>query len=329
MRIGLYQATQWREGADLGRETANLVEQVRAIRANGFGSIMVGQHFVSRPLQMFQAIPLLARLTAEAEGMLIGPGLVLLPLFNPVVVAEEAATIDWLSGGNYVLAVGLGYRQEEFDSLGVEFKERVPRFVEAIEVIRKLWREDEVRHAGRFFPLKGVRASVRPKQAGGPPIWIGGDVEAAARRAARIGDAWLLSPMVPLAEAKRLVGVFNETRRAEGQPAARCPVIRECHVGPLDEVRAQLLFKYQAYASWGQDGTGSVPADRLARDFERFAAERFVIGDEAQVLDTLERYRAETGTDHIMLRVQWPGVEQKTALRSIERLGRVIARLKR
>jgi alkanesulfonate monooxygenase SsuD/methylene tetrahydromethanopterin reductase-like flavin-dependent oxidoreductase (luciferase family) len=329
MRIGLYQATQWREGADLKRETANLVEQVRVARANGFGSVMVGQHFVSRPLQMFQAIPLLARLTAEADGMLIGPALVLLPLFNPVVVAEEAATVDWLSGGNYVLAVGLGYRQEEFASLGVPFAERVPRFVEGIEVIRKLWRQDEVSHDGRFFPLRGVRASLKPQRPGGPPIWIGGDVEAAAKRAARIGDAWLLSPMVPLAEAKRLVGVFNDTRRTAGRTAAACPIIRECHVGPLAEVRAALLFKYQAYASWGQDGTGSVPSDRLAQDFDRFAAERFVIGDEAEVLDSLERYRAETGTDHILLRVQWPGVDQATALRSIERLGRVIGRLKR
>jgi len=330
MKIGLYMATQWREGADLGAETANLVEQTRAAKANGLASVMVGQHLVSRPLQMFQAIPLLARLSAEAEGMLIGPALVLLPLFNPVVVAEESATIDWLSNGNYVLAVGLGYRQEEFDSLGIPFAERVPRFVEGIEVIRKLWTQDEVRHEGRFFRLPGVRASVRPKRPGGPPIWIGGDVEGAARRAARLGDAWVISPMLGFDEAKRLLGVFRDTRRAAGLPPAESnPIIRECHLGPLSEVREPLLFKYQAYASWRQNGTGSVPNERLANDFDRFAAERFVIGDESQVVDTIERYRESMGVDHMLLRVQWPGLDQKTALRTLDRLGKVIARLRR
>src|SRR5258706_2477594 len=138
MKIGLYMATQWREGADLGRETANLVEQTRVAKANGFASVMVGQHLVSRPLQMFQAIPLLARLAAESGDMMIGPALVLLPLFNPVVVAEESATIDWFCGGNYVLAVRLRYCQEGFPSNGEAFHEPVAPLVEGIGGVLQL-----------------------------------------------------------------------------------------------------------------------------------------------------------------------------------------------
>ena len=74
---------------------------------------MVGQHFVSKPPQIPQAMPLLSRLAADAEGMEIGPGLLLLPLLNPVVVAEETATLDWLTGGKAIIGLGLGYRQEE------------------------------------------------------------------------------------------------------------------------------------------------------------------------------------------------------------------------
>ena len=122
MKLGLYMATQWRQGADLGPELANLIEQVRFAKASGLTSLMVGQHFVSSPLQMFQAMPLLARLAAEAEGMQVGPGLLLLPLLNPVIVAEETATLDWLCDGNAIIGLGLGYRQEEFDSIGVPFK---------------------------------------------------------------------------------------------------------------------------------------------------------------------------------------------------------------
>jgi alkanesulfonate monooxygenase SsuD/methylene tetrahydromethanopterin reductase-like flavin-dependent oxidoreductase (luciferase family) len=189
MKLGLYMATQWREGADLGPELANLIEQVKTARASGLKSLMVGQHFVSKPLQMFQAMPLLSRLAADAEGMEVGPGLLLLPLLNPVVVAEETATLDWLTGGKAIIGLGLGYRQEEFDSIGVPFKERVPRFVEGVEVIRKMWRDPVVEHKGRFHKLSGVQSSVRPKRPGGPPIWMAGDVEVPVKRAAKLADA--------------------------------------------------------------------------------------------------------------------------------------------
>jgi len=332
MKLGLYMATQWRQGADLGPELANLIEQTRVARASGLVSIMVGQHFLSSPLQMFQAMPLLARLAAEAEGMRLGPGLLLLPLLNPVIVAEETATLDWLTGGNAIIGLGLGYRREEFDSIGVPFKERVPRFVEGVELIRKLWRGDTVEHRGRFHTVSGVQASLKPRRPGGPPIWMAGDVEAAVRRAAKLADAWMPSPMVTEDEVGRLGRLFRDTRAAAGLPAAmEFPIIRECHVGggagnALDEVREPLSFKYEAYASWGGD-SGFVPADGIRADFDKFAASRFIIGSESQVVDRIGRYGERTGADHLLLRVQWPGLGQKTALRTLERLGRVVEKL--
>src|SRR4029450_226496 len=93
MKLGFYMATQWRQGADLGPELDNLIEQVRVARASGLVSLMVGQHFVSSPLQMFQAMPLLARLAAEAKGMRLGPGLLLPPLFHPRIGWGGAGTL--------------------------------------------------------------------------------------------------------------------------------------------------------------------------------------------------------------------------------------------
>ena len=333
MKLGLYMATQWRQGADLGPELANLIEQVRVSKASGLASLMVGQHFVSSPLQMFQAMPLLARLAAEADGMMLGPGLLLLPLLNPVVVAEETATLDWLTGGNAIIGLGLGYRQEEFDSIGVPFKERVPRFIEGVEIIRKMWRDDAVEHRGRFHTLSGVQASLKPKRPGGPPIWMAGDIEAAVKRAAKLADAWMPSPMVTQNAVGRLGTLFRETRAAAGlPPASEFPIIRECHVGSgsgnaLDEVREPLAFKYEAYANWS-GASGFVPADRIRANFDEFAASRFIIGSENEVADQIGRYGELTGTDHILLRVQWPGLGQKTVVRTLERLGRVVEKLK-
>ena len=332
MKLGLYMATQWRQGADLGPELDNLIEQVRVARASGLTSLMVGQHFVSSPLQMFQAMPLLARLAAEAKGMRLGPGLLLLPLLNPVIVAEETATLDWLTGGKAIIGLGLGYRQEEFDSIGVPIKERVPRFVEAVEVIRKLWRDDVVEHKGRYHTLSKVQSSIKPKQAGGPPIWLAGDSKIPVKRAAKLADAWMPSPMVSEEGVKKLGALFRETRAAAGLPAAtEFPIIRECHVGSgtgkaLDEVREPLSFKYEAYASWG-GASGFVPADRIRADFDKFAANRFIIGSANEVVEQIGRYGEHTGTDHILLRVQWPGLDQKTVVRTLERLGRVVEQL--
>lgn len=331
MKLGLYMATQWREGAELGPELANLIEQTRAAKASGLVSLMVGQHFLSSPLQMFQAMPLLARLAAEARGMRLGPGLLLLPLLNPVVVAEETATLDWLTGGNAIVGLGLGYRKEEFDSIGVPYKERVLRFVEGVEVIRKLWRDDVVEHRGRFHTLSGVRASLKPEQPGGPPIWMAGDVEVAVKRAAKLADAWMPSPMVTEEGVGKLGALFRETRAAAGlPPAVEFPVIRECHVGSgtgkaLDEVREPLSFKYEAYAGWG--GDSFVPAGSIRSDFDAFAEVRFIIGSENEVVERIARYGERTGTDHMLLRVQWPGLGQKTVLRTLERLARVVEKL--
>ena len=167
MQLGLFMATQWPANAKLTMEMSNLCEQTRFAKSNGFSSVMVGQHFLSEPLQMIQAEPLIARLAAEGEGMAFGITVLLLAMQNPVMVAESAASLDWITDGNYVLGVGLGYRREEFEALGVEFDQRVSRFEEAIPLIRRLWTEDSVTHHGKHFTVNGLGASIKPKRGGG------------------------------------------------------------------------------------------------------------------------------------------------------------------
>jgi alkanesulfonate monooxygenase SsuD/methylene tetrahydromethanopterin reductase-like flavin-dependent oxidoreductase (luciferase family) len=189
-----------------------------------------------------------------------------------------------------------------------------------------------VEHKGRYHKLSKVQASIKPRQKGGPPIWMAGDVEAAVKRAAKLADAWMPSPMVTEDNVGKFGAMFREHRKVAGLPAAKeFPIIRECHVGSgagkaLDEVREPLFFKYEAYASWGS-GVSFIPADRIRADFDKFAASRFIIGSENEVVDQIGRYGERTGTDHILLRVQWPGLSQKTVLQTLERLGRVVQKL--
>ena len=110
-----------------------------------------------------------------------------------VELAEEMATLDWLTDGRMMLGVGLGYIDREYDSMQAPKSVRVGRFTEAIAVMRKLWTGERVSHDGRHFPLDDVQVGITPKQPGGPPILIGAGVDAAVRRAARIGDGWLIT----------------------------------------------------------------------------------------------------------------------------------------
>jgi alkanesulfonate monooxygenase SsuD/methylene tetrahydromethanopterin reductase-like flavin-dependent oxidoreductase (luciferase family) len=124
---------------------------------------------------------------------------------------------------------------------------------------------------------------------------------------------------------------FRDERRKTGQPEdVCCPVIRECFVGrdaahAAAASRGPLLYKYRAYASWGQGETAASDFDAA---FDDFARGRFLIGEAGQVKDAILHYAEIAGIDHILLRVQWPGLDQKTTLRTLERLGRVVEKLK-
>ena len=331
MKIGFFLASQFPEGAALDSAIDDLAAQVRACRDNGFHSVWIGQHFLTAPLQMVQTGPLLARLAVDGEGMTFGPSVVLLPMLNPVVVAEEAASLDWITGGNSILGVGIGYRREEFEALGVPFAERAARMEEAIPLIRRLWTEDVVDHHGAHFTVGGLGASIRPKRPGGPPIWVGGKAPAAVRRAARLGDAWMAAPMETYSEIAGCRAIYDAARAEAGlPPPADMPVIRECCIGATREAAlavsgGPLLAKYQSYAGWGVDGAGD--GGDLAATFDDFMADRFLVGDEAEVADEMARYRDGFGVNHVIVRLQWPGLSQAAVLEAIERVGRAAVRL--
>jgi alkanesulfonate monooxygenase SsuD/methylene tetrahydromethanopterin reductase-like flavin-dependent oxidoreductase (luciferase family) len=162
MKVGLFVNTQFPEGFNLKERVPEMVMQVRAARDAGFASLWFPHHWLTHPMQMLQITPVMAYVAAHAQGMTIGPNILILPPLNPVHVAEEAATLDVLTGGNYILGVGLGYRQPEFDAFGISLSERAPRFSESIALMRRLWSEERVSHKGRGRHPAPPRTSVVP-----------------------------------------------------------------------------------------------------------------------------------------------------------------------
>jgi len=330
LKLGVYLNSQHPAGDDPGRRFAEMVEQVRLIRSLRFDSIWAGEHHITPGFHFFPQLPLLHRLAAEAEGLWIGTNVTLLPLHNPVELAEDGAFLDVITGGKFLLGVGLGYRPEEFQIFGVPLAERVSRFTEAVEIIRRLWSEDRVTHSGRHWQFSDATIAPRPLQTPRPPpIIIGAQVPAALARAAKIGDGLLVVPLPTLDQLDSQLSAFKSARSATKQPPAEhfCRLL-EVGCAADDETAMRrtapfLLEKYRSYASWGLEGLTLDPNAAPDQQFRALASKRFAVGAPATVIEMLVAQH-RCGINHLSMRVSWPGMGQDEILASIELIGRKV-----
>jgi alkanesulfonate monooxygenase SsuD/methylene tetrahydromethanopterin reductase-like flavin-dependent oxidoreductase (luciferase family) len=319
VRFSLFVAAQHPPGDDPAARLWEHIEQVRFVRDAGFHSIFAGQHFLPAPYQMLQPVPLLARLAAEAGDLRVGAGILLLPLLNPVEVAEQAATLDVLTGGRFVLGVGLGYRDEENAAFGLP-ADRVRVYREKLDVVTRLLEGEEVTASGHGYQLEGARLAPRPLQRPRPPIWMAANSDAAVRRAAQLADTWYVNPHTTVVEVERQLALFRAER---GSEPTELPLMREACVAPTDDealalAARYLVPKYAAYVEWGQSDV--LPrSDTLRREWDDLRAGRFIVGGPETAVEQI-RALAGLGVTELVLRVQWPGLPQRDALRTLELL---------
>ena len=332
LKIGIYLNSQYPEGEDAGAALRLLVEQTRTAELLGFDSIWAGEHHLTPGFHFFPQLTLLSHLAAHSGDMALGTNLVLLPLHRPVDIAEQVALIDLACGGRFIFTVGQGYRPEEFAAFGVPFEERLPRMVEGIEIIRRLWSEREVTHDAGWYSLENATVLPGPARPGGPPIWIGATSDRAIKRGGRIGDAFMATPNADNDEIRRQVALFDGARAEAGLPPA--PEVGRmlevhCHRDGEEARRRagpHLLTKYAAYASWGLTGSAG-DAARSAGDvtgddaFGALAHNRFVIGDPDEVVAGLVEQHREVGMTHLAMRIAWPGSDPSHAMECLELLG--------
>lgn len=327
MDVGVFFGSQFDQSEDIYQAFLGLVEQTRLVRDNGYHAIWLGQHYLSAPDQYLQTTPLLARLAAEAGDMRIGTNLLLMPLMNPVDIAEQYATLDVISGGRLVLGVGLGYRDEEFNAFQLRKKDRVKRLVEGVEIVRRLWTENHVSFEGQHFTLSDVTISPKPVQRPRPPVWFGATADPAIRRAAVQGDAWIATSMTRWDEMKRQVDLYHEVRAEAGLPrAAEFAKCVEVYVGEdkasaLVEAEKYIGAKYKSYYKWGMGN--NVPGDSGAAspDFPSLTENRFVVGGVADVIEDCRYHRDVLGVTHLIVRLNFPGMPPELVRRNIEWFG--------
>jgi alkanesulfonate monooxygenase SsuD/methylene tetrahydromethanopterin reductase-like flavin-dependent oxidoreductase (luciferase family) len=326
MQFGLMMRAQFPQGDDMQARFRELVEQARLANALGYASITNGMHYSSAPWQDFQQFPFLCRMMAEAPDLRVNFGLVLLSLHKPLDIAEQIATADIMSGGRVIFGVALGYREVEFLAFGTTQKERVKRFEENLEAVRRLWTEDVVDMVGSHFTLRGASVATRPVQRPHPPIWIGANADPAIRRAARLGDCWYVNPHNRIDTIVRQVEVYRRALDEHGKPFPReFPARREVFVARSREEAVRrcgpfLAAKYAAYDRWGQSEAMPEGDNDLGVGFDDLIRDRFLLGSPDEVAGQMLALHRATGINHLIMSVQWPGMDQSLALEELHML---------
>ena len=166
MKFGIMASHQYLFEDDLQQRLAELWDIVEHAAELGYDSVWAINHFLGS-LNTPQPISMMAKLIDHSGEMQVGSGILLLPLFNPIHVAEEFATLDQLSRGRVILGVGAGYRQHEFQSMGVPMERRGRRLDEGVRLIKALWSGERVSFEGEFYALDEQRIGILPYREGG------------------------------------------------------------------------------------------------------------------------------------------------------------------
>ena len=203
-----------------------LVERAAAARRAGLDSLFVGDHH-STGSPYYQNVPMLGRLLAEWGDAPAGC-LFLLPLWHPVLVAEQVGTLAAIAQGRFILQCGIGDGAEQFDAMGANLKHRVPAFEESLDAVRRLLTGETV-GAHAHYHFDNARVAPRPSEP--VEVWIGATAEPAVDRAARLGDGWLASPGLVTDRARALVTLYLDRCRAHGRPPRAVAVRRDVYVG--------------------------------------------------------------------------------------------------
>jgi len=192
IRFGLWydfrNPAQWRQPAD--RLYREILDQIAWGENNGFDDVWLSEHHFIEDGYLPSILPAAAAIAARTNRIRIASGVLLMPLHNPIRLAEDIATVDVISGGRFELGVGIGFKREEFSGFGVSSKERGARTDQSLEIVRRALAGETVTFKSDFFDFQNIKVTPVPIQKPRPPIWLGGFTSAALRRAVRFGDGF-------------------------------------------------------------------------------------------------------------------------------------------
>ncbi len=306
---------------------SEMLEEISVAEEFGFSSAWLSEHHFLSDGYCPSLLLTAAAIAARTKKIRIGTGILLLPLHDPIRIAEDAAVVDLISRGRLILGLGLGYRQVEFEGFGVSLKSRKGRMDEGIEILHKSWADGAFSFQGKYHRYKNINVTPKPVQK--PiPIWIGAFTEPAIRRAARIG-ATLYVPAIGIIPIVRyLFDMHSSLLKEYGRNPNdfEKPLVREVYVSDeksdkvWEKIKEHVTYTAKGYASWGSmiDRSGNLlsdPSDPILYDLAR---EQSIIGTPEECIETISRYKEATPIDNLICRFNFPGVSHIEAMRSMK-----------
>jgi probable F420-dependent oxidoreductase len=277
-----------------------MLEQAALAEELGFATLWAHEHH-SQAMMYPDPLLALAAMAGVTRRIGLGTNMLLLPIHHPLRVAEEGAMVDVLSQGRLCLGVAAGYSPIDLRAFGIDKSGRGARLTEGVELIRALWRGEEVTRQGASFQLDAFRLFPRPLQQPSPPIVIGGSSDKAIDRAARMADAYVISTTETIENVAKRVDVYRQALVAHGKPwqgpwlnRIVCTVRSAAEKRAAQESYSKTLLAF--YDAWGHSNITGLAED--ARLPEKVSEQHFIIGEPADCIEQIHAYAA-LGISHI------------------------------
>lgn len=308
MKFGIYSSiADPPRGERLDQRIDEVIAEARLAEEVGFDSCFFGEHhqdkdgFLPSPLIVATAV------AAHTSTLNVGTSVILLPLHNPVHLAEDVITLDLVSKGRIILGVGLGYQEADFRAFEVPVRQRVGRFEEGVEIIRQCWSGEPFSFHGEYHQLEDLHITPRPYQDPSPPLWIGASTAPGARRAGRMADGFVATPSIDLATAVELSGIYRDTAAREG----RDPVVVMMRDAWVAETRAEAEEVYgpevtMAYKYYWRNGLPDFRGIRSEYEItlDRLRGDPLIVGDPEECVAEFQRWSEAVGAEYFLLRLR-------------------------
>jgi probable F420-dependent oxidoreductase len=324
IQFGVMSNNQPLPGTDLPRMIDELIAEAQQAERSGFDSFFTNEHHQDPGGYFPSPLPVLAAIAARTSTIRLGTGIVVLPLYHPVRLAEDCAMIDIISRGRLILGVGLGYQEGDFASFGLRVSDRVSLFEEGIEVVKRAWTEEKVYFAGKRYTLANIMVTPKPVQKPRPPIWVAALGDEAMKRAGRTGDALLCDSFQLPKRLKPRVELYRATAESRGH-AHKVVMFREGFVAPTREQAIQeyeegLLSTHRYYWRHGSYYQDVKREEDL--DLKRIGLGRLILGSPEDCIEKIRMWNQEVGADYFLIRFRHSaGPSQEKVLAALKLFG--------
>lgn len=324
MKFGLYFAfrnpKQWfRPWEDIYAEA---FQQMAYAEELGYDAVWLTEHHFVEDGYSPSVLPIASAAAVHTKRLLIGTFVILLPFYHPVRLAEDAATVDVISKGRFILGISAGYRASEFAGYGIRWEDRPGIMDEGLEVLKGCWTQDHYSFHGRHFNVHDVSIYPKPVQLPHPPVYYGGVTNASVRRFARLGfDGW--AGGVPTMAGKMELFETEMSRYHRSPEQTKFMSLMWLYVGQdgqsaWADYEEHAKYVHRVYSGWTREASGRESPHGKVWDED--ARRHFLGGDPEFAIRAIEKMVQETPypIEHLVLGMQLPGMANDKMLRSME-----------